>query len=266
MIVRSSLISTFKRCPALAYFQYGLGLVPDVEESSTDLDFGSLVHDAADILHKTGDINDALSLIEATKLPNGHKRKNNAVAKALLREYSKRYPNVKFLESESSMLAGQDLSFHVGKHLWKLRLDSVVLYQTRKWVGENKTSRRDYVLVRPNDQFISYYIAAKLVDPDISGVMLILFDSEVVNVDAVFFTPSRGECEEWKEEMEFTIDHMERCAYEGIFPTNPYTCFQFGPSRACYCLPLCQARSKAERERLIQKYYKINEEAVGLSW
>jgi hypothetical protein len=266
VIVRSSLISTFKRCNALAYYQYALGLVTDTEEKNIDLSFGTLIHDAVDILHKTGDVQDALTLIENTTLPTNHKRKNNAIAKALIREYVKKYPNVKLLESETATLAGQDLAFRVGRHLWKLRMDTVVNYQNRKWVGENKTSRRDYLLVRPNDQFISYYIAAKNVDPEMSGVMVTVFDSEVVNVDSIFFTPSTGECAEWKEEMEFTIDHLERCAFEGIFPTNPYACFQFGPSKACYCLPLCQARSKADREKFIQKYYKINDEAVNLSW
>lgn len=266
MIVRSSLISTFKRCNALAYYQYGLGLVPDTEEKNIDLTFGTLVHDAVDMFHKTGDIKDALSLIETTQLPGNHKRKNNAIAKALLREYSKRYPSVKLLESETSKIAGQDLSFSIGHHLWKLRLDSVLIYQSRKWVGENKTTRRDYLLIRPNDQFISYYIAAKNVDQDISGVMISIFDSEVVNVDAIFFTPSVSECTEWMKEMEFTIDSLEHCAAELIFPMNPYACYQFGPNRACYCLPLCQARSPEDRERLIQKYYKVNEEAVNLSW
>lgn len=266
MIVRSSLISTFKRCPALAYYEYGLGLTPDTDEPSVDLTFGSLVHDAVDIYHKTGDVKDAISLIENTTLPGNHKRKNVSVAKALIQQYSKKYPNIKLLESETTTLAGQDLPFKVGSHLWRLRIDSIIIHESRKWVGENKTTKRDYLLIRPNDQFISYYIAAKNVDPDISGIMVNSFDPEIVTVDSIFFTPSKSECSQWLKEMEFTIDHLERCAYENVFPTNPYACLQFGARKACYCLPLCQARSIDDKERLIQKFYKINEEAVNLSW
>lgn len=266
MIVRSSLVSTFKRCPALAYYQYGLGLIPDTVEDNIDLAFGSLVHDAVDVFHKTNDIKDAIMFIENSDLPRGHKRKTKPVAKALLQSYAKKYPNIKVLESETTHLIGQDLCFNVGRHYWKLRLDSIILHQNRLWVGENKTTRRDYLLVRPNDQFISYYIAAKTVDPDISGVMLTVFDSEVVGVDSVFFTPSKEECSKWFKEMEFTIDWIEKCAYENIFPMDGNACYKYGPKKSCYCLPLCQARTATDREHLIKKYYTINEEAVNLSW
>lgn len=266
MIVRSSMISTFKRCNALCYYQYGLGLITDADEGNIDLAFGTLVHDAVDMFHKTGDINDALTLIENVTLPSNHKRKNSAIAKALLREYVKRYPDIKLHESETQSIQGHDLNFNVGRHLWKLRMDSVITYQNRLWMGENKTTNRAYILIRPNDQFISYYIAAKKVNSDISGVMISVFDPEIVNVDAIFFTPSASECETWCKEMEFTIDSIEACAEKEIFPTNPYACLQFGFNRSCYCLPLCQARSVEERDRLIQKYYKVNEEAVNLSW
>ena len=266
MIVRSSLISAYKRCPALAYYQYGLGLTPDTEEKDIDLAFGSLVHDATDLFHKTGDVNDSLQFIESSSLPTGHKRKTKPVAKALIQSYVRKYPEVRVVESETTNLIGQDLSFKIGHHLWKLRIDSILLYQNRLWVGENKTTRRDYLLVRPNDQFISYYIAAKTVDPEISGIMLNIFDSEVVGVDSIFFTPSKEECAEWLVEMEFTIDELERCAYENIFPRDGNSCYKYGPKKACFCLPLCQARSQVDRDRLIQKYYTVNEEAVNLSW
>lgn len=250
----------------LAYYEYGLGLIPDGKEKSIDLTFGSLVHDAVDIFHKTGDIKDAILLIESSDFASTHKRKNKAVAKALLQQYAKKCPNLRLIESETTKLCNQDLAFNVGRHLWRLRIDSIIVHENRKWVGENKTTKRDYLLIRPNDQFISYYIAAKRIDPEISGVMIQSFDPELVSVEPIFFSPTAQECEHWLKEMEFTIDHLERCALENIFPSNPSACLQFGASRACYCLPLCQAQFKEDKERLIAKFYKINEEAVALSW
>ncbi len=265
MLVRSSLVSTFKRCCALAYYQYVLGLTPDVEGKSQDLAFGSLVHDASDMFNKTGDVKDSFSYIEGYELPFD-KRKNKAVAKALIRSYAKQFAGTVFTESESSMLLGQDLTFPIGRHFWRLRLDGVAIYQGKTWLTENKTTQNNYLLTRPNDQFLSYYIAAKRIDPSISGIMLTHFDVDTVRVTRSYITPTKDEIDEWLIETEFFIDYMEHCAWEGIFPTNPMACLQFGYRKPCYCLPLCQARSHEERHYLIHKYYKVNNEAIDLSW
>jgi len=262
MIVRSSSVAMFKTCPKKAYYAYVRGLYREGTES-IDISFGKLVHDAVDIYHKTGDIRDALSFIDNTQLSSNHKRKTPAAAKALLNYYYKHYRGVKPIESETVLLDGRELAFNIGHHEWRLRVDSIVQWRERLWVGENKTTRKEYILLRPNDQFISYYIAVKLHDSQLSGLVVFCFDVESLTVQPFFLIPSQEECNMWLEETKVLLDTIEHYVETGIFPKNPSACLQY-VGRPCPFLCLCQA--PANEEYLIEQYFSVDNAAKELAW
>lgn len=265
MILRSSSYASFKRCIRHGYYAYTNGLVLKDAKLSPDLEYGRLLHDAADMYIKTGDVEDGIKLLQQSDLPQTG-RKSKVMASILLRNYKKKFTGFKFLESEFNRFNDQDLELPIGKHIWKLRIDSLVSYQEKTMGVENKTTKSEYLLVNPNDQFISYFITMKQVIPDLDGMILASLDSDAVDVNLTFFSPPMERCKEWLKETEHLADYIEKCHDDNIFPKIPSGCMMYGPWKKCIYLPLCQLDTEEERQAMIKDKYEISEKALNLSW
>lgn len=265
MILRSSSYASFKRCIRHGYYAYTNGLVLKDAKLSPDLEYGRLLHDAADMYIKTGDVEDGIKLLQQSNLPQIG-RKSKVMASILLRNYKKKFTGFKFLESEFNRFNGQDLELPIGNHIWKLRIDSLVSYQEKTMGVENKTTNSKYLLVNPNDQFISYFITIKQVIPYLNGMILASLDSDAVDVNLTFFSPTLDRCREWLKETEHFADYIEKCHDDNIFPKVPSGCMMYGPWKKCIYLPLCQLDNDEERQAMIKDKYEVNKEALNLSW
>lgn len=265
MILRSSSYAAFKRCIRYGYYAYTNGLVLKDAKLSPDLEYGRLLHDAADMYIKTGDVEDGIKLLQQSDLPQTG-RKSKVMASILLRNYKKKFTGFKFLESEFNRFNDQDLELPIGKHIWKLRIDSLVSYQEKTMGVENKTTKSEYLLVNPNDQFISYFITMKQVILALDGMILASLDSDAVDVNLTFFSPPMERCKEWLKETEHLADYIEKCHDDNIFPKIPSGCMMYGPWKKCIYLPLCQLDTEEERQALIKDKYETSEEALNLSW
>lgn len=260
MIFRSSMLSTFKACPAKACYKYELGLVPYGKTSQkNDLEFGSLVHNAIEHYHRTGDdIAEAMRYMDGQEIKET-KRKNKATAKALVKRYASRC-QVKMLVVEKLFeypLPGP------GDHIWMGRFDGIGEYQGDLWVIEHKTTRPEYLSFKPNDQFIAYYIGANRIYGDVKGVLLNNLDCDKLDVKTTPITFTRDEVEEWKEEIAATAEVYSTYKRLGIFPRNSGACKMYN-SRCSY-YPLC-TEPEGSRGLIQERCYVVNEEAKKLQW
>jgi hypothetical protein len=89
--------SLFRNCRKAAQYRYVLDLVPI--ERDRNLAFGSLVHEALEIWHRTRDLAATLDVIDracANRAANEDERRTWHLATAMLRGYAARYPAEEF--------------------------------------------------------------------------------------------------------------------------------------------------------------------------
>jgi hypothetical protein len=257
VIVRSSSFATFKECPAKAHFMYELGLVRPGRKS-IDLLFGSIVHDAIDMFNKTGDLQDAFSLIESVEWPPSNK-KTPALAKLFVRLYAKRQQGAQKIFSE------RDFKFFLGSHEWRGRWDGLTIMQEGIFIDELKTTNWRFFIPKPNDQFISYYKAARERFGDqVKGIYLYDFDVQRADIKQEVIRFTDAEVEIWEKEALLDIDYFERCKKADIWPKRASSCLLYGLDYPCAYIPICQ--SPATAEMLTRKMFTISEEARTLSW
>ncbi|HBR21589.1 MAG TPA: hypothetical protein DD713_03330 [Nitrospiraceae bacterium] len=257
MIVRSSNFATFKECPAKAHFMYELGLARSGGKS-IDLLFGSIVHDAIDMYNKTGDIQDAFALIDSIKWPPSTK-KNPALAKVFVRLYVRKQNGKKKLFSERLF------SFFLGQHEWRGRWDGLTLETYGLLIDELKTTNWRFFISKPNDQFISYYKAAReRFGEQVHGILLYDFDVARADVKQEVIRFTDDEVKVWEEETLLEIDFYDRCQRNQVWPKRPASCLLYGINYPCPYIPLCQSPNTAEM--LMRKMFVVSEEARTLSW
>ncbi len=258
MIFRSSMISTFKACPAKACYKYELGLVPyGVKRKKNDLEFGSLVHDSIERYHLAGDdLKAALDFLNKQEIQET-RRKNKTTAAALVKDYAAKN-QIKMIEVEK--LFTYDLG---GGHTWMGRFDGIGEWNGDLWVIEHKTTNPEYLMNKPNDQFIAYYIGANILYGDVKGVYLNNLNCDKLEVKSWQITFNQDETEEWKDEMAATAEAYATYKRLGIFPRNQGACRMYN-SRCCY-MPLC-TEPEGTRALVQERCYVVNEEARKLQW
>lgn len=256
MIVRSSSYSCFKTCPRKAYYKYKLGLLRNGSNSS-DLGFGKAVHAGIEAFHLTGDINEAIKVCLSFQYPTTAK-KNQTTAMALLHIY-KAKNNISIVEPEIAF------EFPIGKHTWKGKLDGLGQHSADNqiYVVEHKTTNPRMLMLKPNDQFISYFIGSNHVyDQEVVGVAVNNLDPDKIALNKLIVTYAKSEVDYWLRETEFVIDYYAFCESSGNWPRNPNACSLYG--RACQYHELCQ--NPTHDSQLIKQLYAVNEEALNLSW
>ncbi|MCE9635615.1 MAG: PD-(D/E)XK nuclease family protein [Planctomycetes bacterium] len=92
-----SMWSLFRNCRKAAQYRYILDLVPI--ERDRNLAFGSLVHEALEVWHRTRDLPATLDVVDracANRAANEDERRTWHLATAMLRGYAARYPSEEF--------------------------------------------------------------------------------------------------------------------------------------------------------------------------
>ena len=255
MILRSTLVSDFKSCPAKACYKYELGLSAITQgKVRNDLVFGQVIHSAIQTFHEEG-MDSALTYIDDFQMDET-RRKNKQTAKALLRSYVKNNTvSIECLE--------KNFQFKIGTHVWKGRFDGIGSYMGKRWVIEHKTTNPFYLILKPNDQFIAYWLGALIFYHDIEGVLINNLDCDKLEVNKFFVHFSQEEKEEWIDEMKMTAETYKRFKTKGIFPRNQSSCYAY--NRLCSYISICSS-SEGVRPNIIKRCYKQDDRMINLEW
>ena len=254
MIVRSSFLSEMKLCIARAHFMYDLGLVRTGGSPNPDLFFGSAMHKAIEIFHKQGLREAKIHLNELVFPPHGKKTLGCAIS--LIEIYAASKP-------PKLLVAEKDFTYKIGHHEWKGRFDGIAKVNNSLYVVEHKTTNPFYLLMKPNDQFISYWAGARIYFDDVAGVLINSLDPARREVNRYLITFSVEELEEWREETKLLLSFYSLCKTKGAFPKTPSACKAF--SRDCPYLPICTATS-GQKQLVIDRCYNVCREQKELDW
>lgn len=258
MILRSSLVHDFKQCPAKVCYKYEMGLTPirtgATGQTKNDLEFGRLIHEAIEKFHLT-DLSTALDYINQNSIVET-KRKNLRTAKALIKAYA----TSTSLEMES---LEKDFTFKVGSHTWKGRFDGTGFFQGKRWVAEHKTTNPFYLLTKPADQFIAYWIGALVHYQEVEGVLINSLDVDKLEVTQYPVTFTWEEKEEWREETKLLAETYKRYRTKGVFPRYPGACLSY--NSMCPYIPLC-SEPEGNRQIIMDRCYEVNESMKNLEW
>ena len=256
MILRSSMVSDIKACPAKAFYKYELGLQPIQKgnPSKNHLSFGRIVHEAIEKFH-LGSLDAAIKLIDESNLFET-RRKNKQTAKALIKTYSMR------INFEMEIME-KEFSYGIGDHVWQGRYDGIGFYNGHRWVIEHKTTNPFYLQFKPNDQFIAYWIGANKDYGEVKGVLLNSLDCDKLEVETIPITFSKDEQDEWLDEICRVANMYENFKHEGVFPRNPGACKLF--NSLCPFYALC-SEPEGTRENVVRHCYTEDEKLKTLSW
>lgn len=256
MIHRSTCFRDAKRCLRLYYYRYELGLQKVGEgKPSHHLQFGSLVHDSLEILADEG-IEAALRFIDQAEIPPD-RVKTPEVAKALVKMYHSRN-QVKVIVPE------REFTFQGPNFTWQGRDDGIGSYHDALYVVEHKTTDPWYLQLSPNDQFISYFVGAKVSFPDCQGVIVNNFDPKRVDLHQHIINFSDEAVEDWIEETARFTDLMLTCQKDELWPRNESACQMYG--RLCEYHILCAEQSLTTRSMILTKCYQENLKLKEKSW
>lgn len=254
MIVRSSFFSEMKLCLMRAHCMYDLGLRKAGVRRNPDLAFGSLIHKAIELFHKRGRDSASAYIYNATLPPHG--KKTLATAAALVNMYISSKP-------PKLLVAEKDFTFKIGRHTWKGRFDGIVKINGAFYVVEHKTTSPYYLLMKPNDQFISYWAGARTYFPEVAGVLINSLDPTRIEVNRFLITFNEDELERWREETKLFLSFYTLCTTKGIFPKTPSACKAYG--RDCPYLPLCTS-NPSQIQYIIDRCYNIDRVQKELDW
>lgn len=260
MLIRSSFLSTFKACKAKAFYKYELGLKPlRTTHVKNDLDFGSLVHDTIEQYHLNGDdAGKAMAFLESREIKET-RRKNKATAKTLVQRY--------IAQCEVKMLRVEKLFSYVipgpNEHVWLGRFDGIGEWAGERWVIEHKTTKPEYLIHKPNDQFIAYYIGANRLYGGVKGVLLNNLNCDKLEVTTTPITFAQDEVDEWIDEINAVADVYEMYKKLGIFPRNSNACKMY--NSLCSYFPLC-TEPEGSRHLIQERCYTLDEQSKSLSW
>lgn len=256
MIHRSTCFKDAKLCPCLYYYRYELGLQKVGEgKPSPHLEFGRLLHDALEILTDEG-LEAALSHIEKTPIPPD-RVKTPEVAAALLRIYHSRN-QVKVIVPE------REFSFQGPNFIWQGRDDGIGSFNGTMYVVEHKTTDPWYLLLFPNDQFIAYYIGAKVTFPDVQGIIINNLDPKKIELHQHIINYSDEAVENWLTETKKFTDYLLSCQESNTWPRNEQACRAYG--RLCEFHLLCSEQSNTTRTMIMSKCYQENKKLKDKAW
>ncbi len=139
------------------------------------------------------------------------------------------------------------------------RYDLVAKDSDGIYIGEYKTTIPYYLLSKPDDQFIIYYLAGNQEFGNVEKVVLCNLDPNNIDVSLSIITYTKQEIEDWRQEMITFLDYYQSCIDKKVLVKTPQACLAFG--RRCEFYDLCTANSYV-RDVLIKNYYTINEKAL----
>jgi len=254
--IRSTSLADGKRCPALYNYRYNLGLRSVGNgQKSVDLSFGSLIHDASEIFINSN-LSSALEFIDTQQIPSDGK-KTQAVAKALMKIFSSQN-RVKLIVPE------RNFQFETEDFIFQGRHDGIGSYNDLLYVIEHKTTNPFYLQLKPNDQFIAYYLGAKAKFPDVAGVIINNFDPGRVEVNQHIVSFTDEACERWIEELKVFTKSLQLYSSTGIWPKNPSACMMYG--RTCEFNVLCEEPSESIISTIMDRCYTVDQKLLNLDW
>jgi hypothetical protein len=256
MIYRSSQVGTAKTCIAKSYFKYHLGLVPKGSNGKNpDLFFGSAVHDAIEIYLQEG-IEKANEMLDSLDWPS-RTPKTKAIAKILLNLFRLKFKDkMLFTEKYFEIEISKDMTL-------KGKYDLIAENSSGIYVGEHKTTNPLYLMFKPNDQFISYYIASQVDFDGIDKVVIYNLDPNSMDINMSLVTFCQEEIDAWIKQTETFLHFYQHCVENDIIVKNPGACLNF--NRKCPYIELCSS-TPSVMKMLIEASFEINEEAKNLSW
>ena len=254
MIVRSSFLSEMKLCKARAHYMYDLGLVKKSDGVNPDLFFGSAIHKAIETYHKVG-FAAAKEFLEGQTFQY-HPKKTPSAAMTLLELYVASKP-------PKLLVAEKNFSFKIGRHEWRGRFDGIAKVDGSLFVIEHKTTSPYYLLLKPNDQFISYWAGARVYFSEVAGVLINSLDPSRLEVNRYLVTYTPEELEAWREETKLLLSFYQLCRTKGVFPRTPSACKAYG--RDCPYLPLCNSHISMQ-QMIIDRCYNVCREQKELDW
>ena len=254
MIYRSSQIKQAKQCNAKAYYRYTLGIVPKSSgKKNPDLFFGTVVHKAIEILLLEGQekSNEYLSRLE---FPPG--AKTQSIAKILVNLFRMKFKDEAIACERYFQLDLDEETTILGKY------DLIARSAGGIYVGDYKTTIPYYLTFKPDDQFISYFIAARQ-EFNAQHVVIYNLDPGSVDISMSLITYSEAEIDEWKKEIKKFLGYYQSCVDSGIVPKNPGACMDYG--RRCEYHDLCTASPRI-RQALIEGAFETDNESLKLMW
>lgn len=253
MIFRSSFVGEAKRCVALAYYRYYLGLSTKDATQNIDLFFGKELHNAIQISFEQS-LEAGLEHLDQLLWPPS-KTKTKITAMNLLRQLHYKFDyNVVACE--------QDFSFPLDNDEWFGRYDMIAEKYDERYVLEFKTTNPYYLLIKPNDQFITYYIGARQ-DFNINGMLVVSLDPSEVEVTFVPVKFSQEDINEWTREFSIWKEYFKRCVVSGVLPKNPTSCFDY--NRKCEFFELCLS-NKRMRDNIMNNRFIVDENLKEMRW
>lgn len=255
MICRSTQLKAAKQCIAKSYYRYELGLRRRGNGKSVDLAFGSLVHNAVEKYLKEG-YEKASEYLDREEF-YGSGVKTKGTARILLNLFRMKFHD-EFICSEQyfKIYLTEDFTL-IGK------FDFMARGSFGTYVGEIKTSQPYYLISKPDDQFISYYMAAREIWPQTQNVILYNLDPSQMELVLTPISFSADEVKEWQEETKAFLSYYKNCVESGNIVRSPGACLDYG--YRCEYMDLCTT-SKRIREVLVDNAFEVDEEQKNLAW
>jgi hypothetical protein len=253
MIFRSSQVSEAKRCVAKAFYKYELGLVKKGEKVNSDLFFGKAVHKGVE-LSLTQSLEDAVDYLEGLLWPPG-RTKSKQTALCLVRQFYHKF-DYELISSE------EYFTFPIDEDVWKGKFDLVAKKDGELTLIELKTTNPYYLVTKPVDQFISYYIGAKE-KYGAKQFVLCNLDPNSINVSFTRVRYSDDEISEWMVEFAYWKDFYKKCVTDKIIPRTSGACYDY--NRQCEYYDICISNPEI-RKKVINNCYDISEAQKELEW
>lgn len=256
MIYRSSQIKLAKTCITKSYYRYHLGLVRKGNGGkSIDLSFGTLVHKAVELFLTEG-YESALLFLEETPF-KGEGAKTIRMARVLLNVFRMKF-------KDEFVCAEKPFEVDIGNDITlKGRFDLITRNSSGMYVGEIKTSNPYFLLTKPNDQFIEYFIAARELFTDVNNVFLYNLDPNMADLKLSLITYTRSEIDDWLREIKAFLTFYQQCVDNKTLVKNNDGCTSYGYH--CEYLPLCQSTA-VSREAMIAEMFAVDEEQRDMAW
>ena len=236
MIIRSSMLYSFKSCPAKFNYRYIKGLRSRQAYKNVDTYFGTMLHLSLELYHQEG-YNQAMTVWEDYDQTLANDKKNPNTGRVLVDKYIQSPLNPICLE--------KNFTFKIGNHDWQGRFDMIAEYNGVKMVVDHKTTSYGFDQLKPNDQFMSYFLGAKIYYKDVEGLIVQVFNVSNMTIERKITSFSVEEVKEWQDETKLLLAYMTRCKNAECFPKSK-NCTFFG--KDCVFKVLCTS-PPSTRER-----------------
>lgn len=274
LILDNTMIKSFNRCPRQFQYRHIMHLTP-INENSTPLFFGSVVHSALENYYLTGDIDKSLQLAKdlytpkviqppqgidiglnpigsypsVSTIPTDDTRNITSCLTILGGYFKKWHPEqfkIKQVEVAFQIELASDLIF-CGK------ADGVIEYLGDLYILEHKTSKSiSSFCAKPNHQISGYIYSLRVLGQPIVGAIVNLIAVLKTKLDyhRVITTRVESELEEWRMMVLDVKTRIDRCLSRNWFPKDDNSC------SFCSFKTLCNTENKDIAETIIQTQYK----------